>query len=59
MIYEKEGDVGGAVLPCGWVLDPVTEKVRMYYGAADTCIALATASLSDLLQYIEFSPAVK
>ncbi len=58
-IYEKEGDVGGAVFPCGWVLDPATEKVRMYYGAADTCIALATANLSDLLQYIKSCPEVK
>ncbi len=54
--YEKDGDVGGAVFPCGWILDEATGKVRMYYGAADTCIALATADLSDLLEYIKSCP---
>jgi predicted GH43/DUF377 family glycosyl hydrolase len=54
--YEKEGDVGGAVFPCGWILDHATGKIRMYYGAADTCIALATANLNDLLGYIKSCP---
>lgn len=57
--YEKEGDVGGAVFPCGWILDITTGKVKMYYGAADTCIALATANLNDLLDYIKSCPEVK
>jgi predicted GH43/DUF377 family glycosyl hydrolase len=57
--YEKEGDVGGAVFPCGWILDNATGKIRMYYGAADTCIALATANLSDLLEYIKSCPEVE
>lgn len=56
--YEKEGDVGGAVFPCGWILDITTGKVKMYYGAADTCIALATADLSELLEYIKSCPEV-
>lgn len=55
--YEKEGDVGGAVFPCGWIHDETTGKVKMYYGAADTCIGLATANLSDLLAYIKSCPA--
>jgi predicted GH43/DUF377 family glycosyl hydrolase len=54
--YEKEGDVGGAVFPCGWILDHETGLIRMYYGAADTCIALATANLNDLLEYIKSCP---
>lgn len=54
--YEREGDVGGAVFPCGWVLDITTGKVKMFYGAADTSIALATANLSDLLEYIKSCP---
>lgn len=57
--YEKEGDVGDAVFPCGWILDHATGIVRMYYGAADTCIALATANLNDLLAYIKSCPEVK
>ena len=41
--YELNGDVGRVVFPCGWVHDPETDLLRMYYGAADTVIGLATA----------------
>ncbi|HNX28070.1 MAG TPA: glycosidase [Syntrophomonadaceae bacterium] len=50
--YERIGDVADVVFPCGWVLDDQTGLVKMYYGGADSCIALATAALSDLLKYI-------
>ena len=55
--YEREGDVRDVVFPCGWVLDRAAGKVRMYYGGADTCICLATASLNDLLEYVKSCPA--
>ena len=57
--YERDGDVRDVVFPCGWVLDKPSGKVKMYYGGADTCIALATASLSDLLEYIKSCPEPK
>jgi predicted GH43/DUF377 family glycosyl hydrolase len=37
--YERVGDVGDVVFPCGWTL--VDDEIRLYYGAADTSIALA------------------
>ena len=40
-------------------LDIATGKVRMYYGAADSCIALDTAKLSELLDYIKSCPEVE
>jgi predicted GH43/DUF377 family glycosyl hydrolase len=49
--YEIFGDVGKVVFPCGWIRDGNT--VRLYYGAADTCIALATAELPDLLAWLK------
>jgi predicted GH43/DUF377 family glycosyl hydrolase len=55
-IYEQEGDVRDVVFPCGWILDKASGTVRIYYGAADTSICLATASLSDLLEYIKSCP---
>ncbi|CAB1243218.1 Glycosidase [Ruminococcaceae bacterium BL-6] len=55
-VYEKEGDVQDVVFPCGWVLDKGTGRIKMYYGAADTCIALATASLDEILDYIRNCP---
>lgn len=49
--YELEGDVDKVVFPCGWVLEEDT--IRMYYGGGDKCIALATASVSELLDWLK------
>jgi predicted GH43/DUF377 family glycosyl hydrolase len=57
MPYERQGDVNGVVFPCGWVLDKATGTIRLYYGGADSCVALATAKLSDLLDYVRKCPA--
>jgi predicted GH43/DUF377 family glycosyl hydrolase len=54
--YEQTGDVGGVVFPCGWIHDPITDELRIYYGAADSAIALATATLSDLVAYVRSCP---
>jgi predicted GH43/DUF377 family glycosyl hydrolase len=49
--YELFGDVGKVVFPCGWILEG--DRIRLYYGAADTCLALAHASLSHLLDWLK------
>lgn len=49
--YERFGDVNNVVFPCGWVVEG--DQVRMYYGAADTCVAVATVRLSDLLTWLD------
>ncbi len=46
--YERLGDVGNVVFSCGCVLEDDGE-VKVYYGAADTCICLAAAPLKELL----------
>ena len=51
--YERTGDVPDVVFPCGWLLDDDGDTVRLYYGAADTSICLAEASLSALLTWLE------
>ena len=48
--YERIGDVPNVVFPCGWLLDEDGETIRLYYGAADTVIGLATARLAALLR---------
>ena len=48
--YERTGDVPNVVFPCGGVV--VDDTLRLYYGAADTCIGLATAKVSDLLDLL-------
>jgi len=50
--YELSGDVPGVVFPCGIVHDADSDELRVYYGAADTCVGLVTASLSDVLTYL-------
>ncbi len=55
--YEQSGDVGGVVFPTGWIYQPETDEVYLYYGAADTCICLAVARLKELLDYIKTCPA--
>jgi predicted GH43/DUF377 family glycosyl hydrolase len=55
--YEVEGDVPGVVFPCGWILEGDT--ILMYYGCADTSIGLATAKVSDLLDYVRKCPEIK
>lgn len=49
--YEHAGDVAGVVFPCGWTV--VDGDLRLYYGAADTCIGLATAHLDAVLDWLE------
>jgi predicted GH43/DUF377 family glycosyl hydrolase len=53
--YERVGDVSNVVFPCGVILDPTNSNIRLYYGAADTSIALATANLEDLLDWLKSS----
>jgi predicted GH43/DUF377 family glycosyl hydrolase len=55
--YEREGDVPNTVFPCGLVHDEASDQVRLYYGAADTSICLATAQLGDLLAAVLAAPA--
>lgn len=49
-LYERVGDVMNVVFPCAAVVEPDGE-VKLYYGAADTCVALATARLEDLVAF--------
>jgi predicted GH43/DUF377 family glycosyl hydrolase len=55
--YERMGDVPNTVFPCGAIHDPETDVVRLYYGAADSSICLATARLGDLLDAVRAAPA--
>jgi len=55
-IYEREGDVNQVVFPCGWTVDAVNDRLNLYYGAADTSVALATAAFSEVLAYVDGCP---
>jgi beta-1,4-mannooligosaccharide/beta-1,4-mannosyl-N-acetylglucosamine phosphorylase len=50
--YELEGYRGSVIFPTGAILEDSGE-VKVYYGAADTVMALATAHVDDLLDICE------
>jgi beta-1,4-mannooligosaccharide/beta-1,4-mannosyl-N-acetylglucosamine phosphorylase len=54
--YERTGDVPNVVFPCGLVHEPSSDEVRVYYGAADTSICLATTQLEELLDAVLAAP---
>lgn len=51
--YEQRGDVGNVVFPCGYTIAPDGDTINLYYGAADTSIALATGSIRAMLEWLE------
>ncbi len=52
-IYEREGDVPNVVFPCGVTIANDGDTVRLYYGAADSCICLAVGSIKEMLAWLE------
>ena len=51
--YECEGDVGNVAFPCGYTVAPDGDSLSLYYGAADTSIALATGSIGQMLRWLD------
>lgn len=47
--YERIGDVNNVVFACGAIVEP-NDDIKIYYGAADTCICVATGKLSQLIE---------
>jgi predicted GH43/DUF377 family glycosyl hydrolase len=52
-IYERVGDVPDVTFPCGIITEG--DRLIMYYGAADTTMAVAFASIKELLDYLKYS----
>jgi predicted GH43/DUF377 family glycosyl hydrolase len=50
--YERLGDVSQVVFACGWILLEDGDTLRVYYGAADTSVCVATTSVSALLSWL-------
>ncbi len=52
-IYECVGDVPNVVFPCAALADSATGRIAIYYGAADTSVALAFTTVDDVVNYIK------
>jgi predicted GH43/DUF377 family glycosyl hydrolase len=51
--YERGGDVKDVVFPCGQTIGADGDTIHLYYGAGDSCVALATGSLRELLSWLD------
>ena len=51
--YERSGDVKDVVFPCGQTVGADGDTLYIYYGAADSSVALATASIRAILDWLD------
>lgn len=51
--YERGGDVNDVVFPCGQTIGADGDTIHLYYGAGDSCVALATGSIRQLLAWLD------
>ncbi|MEW6179945.1 MAG: glycoside hydrolase family 130 protein [Chloroflexota bacterium] len=52
-LYECVGDVPNVVFPCAALYDPPSDRLAIYYGAADTVTGLAFAYLSEIVNFVK------
>jgi beta-1,4-mannooligosaccharide/beta-1,4-mannosyl-N-acetylglucosamine phosphorylase len=51
--YEVYGNTSNVTFPCATLCDPRTGRIAIYYGAADTYVALAFTEVNLLVDYIK------
>ena len=56
--YERTGDVRDVVFPCGQTIGADGDTIHLYYGAADSCMAMATGSIRRLLAWLDTHSSV-
>ena len=52
-LYERGGDVKDVVFPCGQTIGADGDTIHLYYGAADSSMALATGSIRSSLAWLK------
>ncbi len=48
--WEQHGNCDNTIFPCGAIADYENDRIRLYYGACDQSICLATGSLSQTVE---------
>ena len=51
--YEERGFVPNVVFPCATIHDSETNRIALYYGAADSVVGLAFCNADDIIDYIK------
>ena len=55
MPYETVGFVPNVTFPCATICDPPTNRICLYYGAADSYTALAFCKIDEVLDYLRIN----
>ena len=51
--YECRGDVANVIFPCGLTIGADRDTINLYYGAADSSVALATGSIREVMGWLD------
>lgn len=51
--YEEQGFVSNVCFPCATICDGRTGRIAIYYGAADSYVALAFTTVDEIVDYIK------
>lgn len=54
--YETQGFVANVTFPCATLADADTGRLAIFYGAADTCCAIAFAHIDEVIDHIKGNP---
>lgn len=57
--YEERGFVPNVCFPCATLHDSETGRIAIYYGAADSYVALAFTRLDDIIDYVKEHSVVR
>ena len=58
-LYECVGDVPNVVFPCAALADAESGKIAIYYGGADTVVALAFTTVDETIKFIKEHDLIK
>ncbi|MBO5410180.1 MAG: glycoside hydrolase family 130 protein, partial [Clostridia bacterium] len=58
-LYECVGDVPNVVFPCAALADAESGRIAIYYGAADTTVALAFTTVDETVRFIKEHDLIK
>ncbi|NDJ52853.1 MAG: glycosidase [Chloroflexi bacterium] len=56
--YERTGDVPNVAFPCAALVDAATDRIAIYYGGADTVVALAFAYVNEIVDFVKSNSAL-
>lgn len=51
--YEERGFVNNVIFPCAALADAETGRIAIYYGAADTYVAMAYTTVDEIVNYVK------